>query len=528
MRFYSLLTVLPSAVAVFPSSYSSSASSSVVNQTTCGSTTYSYTGLEGYGFVPSNATDKYGDTMGGFGSSAAFDLSTWRRTGPNAYTGIIYCLPDRGWNTNGTLNFQPRIHTFNLTLQLAPNASSTHPSPTNIHLHYLDTLLLTGPDNEPLTGLDATFTHTLHYPNFPPLPMAIYTGDGFGGPGPGGRRIPLDAEGLALPANDPAHIWVSDEYGPYIYKFDKQTGRMVYAIQPPQAYLPRRNHTLSFSADSPPIYDAALEPTPEDPTTGRDNNQGFEALTISSDGKKLYTMLQSALNQEGGLKKQYRDQARFLQYDISNSSGVNAVYEAEYVITLPKYYNPEKGHDIVAAQSEMHLLPTGDFLVLARDSGFGHGQSDSLSVYRHADIFHITANTTDLKELKGVDAPNGTIASDKGVLYDGITPAEYCSFLDYNVPDQLAKFGLHNGGVQDQWLLNEKWESLALVPVDPDDTTTSTNSSSVDGKREYFLFSISDNDFITQDGYMNFGRFRYADGSGYNLDNQVLAFRVRF
>ncbi|PWY87997.1 hypothetical protein BO94DRAFT_516391 [Aspergillus sclerotioniger CBS 115572] len=508
MRLHSLLATLPFTAAALTSS-------NIVNQTTCGNTTYTYVGLEGYGFVPSNATDKYGDTMGGFGSSAAFDLATWRRTGLNSYTGILYTLPDRGWNTNGTLNFQPRIHTFNLTLHLAPNASSSHPSPPNIHLHYLDTLLLTGPDNQPLTGLDASFTGTSSYPNLPPLPIAVYTGDGFGGPGPGGHRIPLDSEGLALPAHDPSHIWICDEYGPYIYKFNKHTGQMVQAIQPPPAYLPRRNSTLSFSADSPPIYNPSLTPSPADPDPGRDNNQGFEALTISPDGRKLYTLLQSALNQEGGLKKTSRNQARLLQYDIS--SGINATYEHSYVVTLPKYHNPTKDEKVVAAQSEIHLLPTGDFLILARDSGFGHGQSNSLSVYRHADIFHIGSNTTDLKSLTGVDSPNGTIASKKGTLNPGITAAEYCPFLDYNIEDQLARFGLHNGGPQDQWLLNEKWESLALVPVDPDSDST-----------EYFVFSISDNDFITQDGYMNFGRFRYADASGYNLDNQVLVFRIRF
>ncbi|RAK96164.1 esterase-like/phytase family protein [Aspergillus ibericus CBS 121593] len=513
MRPRSLLSALPSTAAAL---------TNIVNQTTCGNTTYTYTGLEGYGFVPSNATDKYGDTMGGFGSSAAFDLSTWRRTGPNSYTGILYALPDRGWNTNGTLNFQPRIHTFNLTLHLAPNASASQPSPPNIHLYYLDTLLLTGPDNQPLTGLDATFTGTISYPNFPPLPIATYTGDGFGGAGPGGQRIPLDSEGLALPAHDPSHIWISDEYGPYIYKFNKHTGQMVQAIQPPPAYLPRRNSTLSFSADSPPIYDPALTPIPADPDPGRDNNQGFEGLTISPDGRKLYTLLQSALNQEGGLKKKSRNQARLLQYDIS---GNTTIYEHEYVVTLPKYYSYTKDENVVAAQSEIHLLPTGDFLVLARDSGFGHGQDDSLSVYRHADIFYIGSNTTDLKILKGVDSPNGTIASDKGILHSGITAAEYCSFLDYNVEDQLAKFGLHNGGEQNQWLLNEKWESLVLVPVDPQD---SSNSTATGKEKEYFLFSISDNDFVTQDGHMNFGRFKYADESGYNLDNQVLVFRIRF
>lgn len=63
-------------------------------------------------------------------------------------------------------------------------------------------------------------------------------------------------------------------------------------------------------------------------------------------------------------------------------------------------------------------------------------------------------------------------------------------------------------------MLNEKWESLGLVPV---------NDGS-DG--EYFLFSFSDNDFITQNGALDNGSFKYADESGFDLDNQVLAFRV--
>ncbi|PYH89180.1 hypothetical protein BO71DRAFT_453607 [Aspergillus ellipticus CBS 707.79] len=511
MRMRGLLAALPTAAAV---------STNIVNQTTCGGTTYTYSGLEGYGFVPSNATDKYGDTMGGFGSSAAFDLATWRRTGPTSYTGIIYTLPDPGWNTNGTLNYQPRLHTFNLTLDLSLNATPSHPSPPNIHLTYLSTLLLTGPDAQPLTGIDATFNTTIDYPGFPPLPISTYTGDGFGGPGPGGHRIPLDAEGLALPADDPSHIWISDEYGPYVYKFSKQTGQMAQAIQPPQAYLPRRNGTLSFSADSPPLYDPDLTPIPADPQTGRDNNQGFEALTLSADGKPLYTMFQSALNQEGGLKSQTRSTARLLQYNISAAG--KPVYEREYAVELPKYYNYAKEKTLVAAQSELHFLPTGDFLVLSRDSGLGRGQKHSRSVFRHADVIHIARNTTDLRTLgTRADGVNGSIATSDGVLHAGITPVEYCSFLDYNIPTQLAKFGLHNGGAQDRGLLNEKWESLALVPVDPD-------GAHLGKEREYFLFTISDNDFITQDGHLNFGRFRYADDSGFDLDSQVMVFRVRF
>lgn len=55
-----------------------------------------------------------------------------------------------------------------------------------------------------------------------------------------------------------------------------------------------------------------------------------------------------------------------------------------------------------------------------------------------------------------------------------------------------------------------------MVPVDPD---------ILNG--EYYVFSLSDNDFITQDGFMNGGRLPYADSSGYNLDSQALVFKIQ-
>lgn len=73
------------------------ATAAVVNQATCGDTTYQYTGLAGYGFIPSNATDKYGDTIGGIGSSIAIDQSSWQKLGKDGYKGTLYTAPDRGW-----------------------------------------------------------------------------------------------------------------------------------------------------------------------------------------------------------------------------------------------------------------------------------------------------------------------------------------------------------------------------------------------------------------------------------------------
>lgn len=155
---------------------------------------------------------------------------------------------------------------------------------------------------------------------------------------------------------------------------------------------------------------------------------------------------------------------------------------------LPFYNDGDK----VAAQSEIHYISESQFLVLARDSNSGRGQDSTESVYRHADVFDIS-NATNIKSARN-DAYNGTIAP-AGVLNSGITPAQYCPWLDFNVNSQLNRFGLHNGGEQDAWLLNEKWESLALLPVNI--------NGGKENEDEYFLFSFSDNDFITQNGKLH-------------------------
>jgi hypothetical protein len=68
-----------------------------VNQTTCNEKTYTYEELAGYGFVPNDARDQYGDTMGGFGSAIAMDRSRWRKNHDGSYSGLLYAIPDRGW-----------------------------------------------------------------------------------------------------------------------------------------------------------------------------------------------------------------------------------------------------------------------------------------------------------------------------------------------------------------------------------------------------------------------------------------------
>ena len=348
-------------------------------------------------------------------------------------------------------------------------------------------------------------------------------GDGFGQNGTGGARVPLDTEGLVL--GDDGTYWISDEYGKitttpiipiysqttaaYVYQFDEK-GKMIQAIRTPDAFIPLRNGANSFSAASPPIYDPDFETTPEQPSTGRGNNQGLEALTRSPDGKYLYTMLQSATIQDGGTSNSKRRNTRLLAYRIKSKS---IALEAEYVVQLPVLPTGR-----VASQSEIQYISPTQFLVLSRDSGAGHGQDKSESIYRNADVIDISGATSIAGKYDGF---NASIASG-GVLNAAIKPAEYCPWLSFNLNSQLNRFGVRNGGAQDQNLLNEKWESLALLPVDKDDG----GKKDKDGGKSYYLISFSDNDFITQNGYINFGKQQYKDASGFDLDSQVLVFKV--
>ncbi|TAQ84585.1 hypothetical protein B7494_g7087 [Chlorociboria aeruginascens] len=484
-----------------------------VNQTTCNGKTYTYQELAGYGLIPGNSTDQFGDTIGGIGSAIALDRFQWRRLLNGSYTGVLWALPDRGWNTEGTLNFQPRVHKFDILFTPQPDATVQKPSGNNLLFKYKETILFYGPDGTPCTGLDADGTGHLSYPGFPDLPVATYTGDGFGGAGPGGQRIPIDSEGIIL--NTDGSFWISDEYGPYVYRFSP-LGVMITAIRPPNAIIPMRNGTESFSADSPTFYGGETDDVnPADNPTGRDNNHGFEGLTISGDGRTLYVLLQAAANQEGGLNKQTERYARLVQYDITIPFA--PLYTGEYVVPLPLYNDPTakaSKNPQVAAQSEIFHIQDGQFFVLSRDSNAGHGQAVSTSVYRHIDVLDI-GSATDIKG-SAYDCTNCSIATSSGNLNSDITPATYCSFIDYNVNSQLNRFGVHNGGAQDSSLLNEKWESIGLVPVD----------GLFGADNEWYVFSLSDDDFITQDGHLNFGLFAYTDSTGYNLDNQALVFKV--
>jgi hypothetical protein len=204
-----------------------------VFSTSCRGKPYVYNELAGYGFVPANAVDKYGDTMS-IGSSIA--ITEWSKK-DGVFSGTLYGLPDRGWNTNGTNGFVSRVHKFKISLTPEAGGTAEEPLGPNLKLTYQDTVLFKDPSGKYTSGLDPDQSGGLQFAGFPVLPTATYVGDGFGGDGPGGKAVSIDAEGMIVDGD--GSFWISDEYGPYVYKFDK-SGRMTLAIAPPDAILPLR------------------------------------------------------------------------------------------------------------------------------------------------------------------------------------------------------------------------------------------------------------------------------------------------
>ena len=448
-------------------------------------------GLVAVGRVPADAKDTVGDTLGGLGSGMVADIASWKREG-DTYSGTLYMLPDRGWNTEGSVDYPGRLQKFAIALTPYYGAG---PVPAGgaqqaqLKLTYGESIVLHEADGTPTTGLDpievrkATAT-------MPDLPTA-------------NGHLSLDDEGVVRAAD--GSFWVSDEYGPYIYHVTAD-GSLLGAIRPPQAFIPLRGGTENFSSANPPKGGAM--PKPKDPETGRQNNQGFEGLAMSRDGKQLYALLQSATIQDGGEggSSPKRFNTRFLAYDIS--SAAQPKLSAEYVVQLPRFKDA-KGKELVAAQSEILALDEHRFLVIARDSGHGSGLKDSTSVYRSVDLFD-TASATN---IAGTDFDETKPVAPEGKLDPAVTPAKYTRFIDLNDNAQLNRFGLHNGAPNDTNALYEKWESLALLPVFDDKAPN-----------DYFLVIGSDNDFLTQNGVMQ-GK-PYKDSSGANVDTVVLVYRI--
>jgi hypothetical protein len=258
---------------------------------------------------------------------------------------LFLALPDRGPNAkpyneaiDNTSSYISRFHTVAISLKPAPAGSAT---PFLVQPELRATTLLFSPiplaygDGKAAglgTGAPAENKADRYY----------FTGrsDNFaaGRPSTDPGHARLDPEGIRL-SHDGRSVFVSDEYGPAIYQFDRASGRRLKSFALPAKFAVTQLE-LTEKAEI-----AANR-------VGRTTNKGLEGLAITPDGRTLVGMMQAALLQDAAAPET-KKLLRIVAIDIATGK----VREYGYKLTTG------------SGVSEFLAINDHDFLVLERDGG---------------------------------------------------------------------------------------------------------------------------------------------------------------
>jgi Esterase-like activity of phytase len=204
----------------------------------------------------------------------------------------------------------------------------------------------------------------------------------------------FDTEGLRV-SNDGLTVFISDEYGPYIYQFLRATGERIRTFQLPSAFYVKNLSSMGATEIS-------------GNTSGRVANKGMEGLAITPDGRTLVGIMQNALLQDAAAAPNL---LRIVTIDIASGQ-----------VTHQYGYNLDS-----SGVSEITALNNHEFLVDERD---GHGLGDGSNA-KFKKIFKIDlAGATDISKLDPATASQNAVT--KTVFLDvlnllttnGFTPAQ--------------------------------------------------------------------------------------------------------
>ena len=285
-----------------------------------------------------------GNVLGGIGSGLAY-----------AGRGVFLATPDRGPNATAynsavddTSSYIARFQTIQATL--TPSASGL---PFTVAPQLIATTLLSSPTALTYgTGaglgnkIDGVTPIGSGAPAINTASANYFTGrsDNYGAGNSGNpNNARLDPEGIRLGAGGTT-VFVSDEYGPYVYQFDRATGQRI------------RSYTLPASFDIPNLNPkGSIEISGN--TVGRTTNKGLEGLAITPDGKTLFAILQAPTLQEAAVSSTSKI-VRIAKIDVATGT----VTQYAYKLTAG------------TGVSEIVAINANEFLVDERDGkGLGDG-----------------------------------------------------------------------------------------------------------------------------------------------------------
>ena len=390
------------------------------------------------------------NVLGGLGSGLAW-------AGGNNFL----ALPDRGPNatsyTNGasvdnTTSYISRFHTVSMSLTASGSGTGL---PFNLTPTLTGTTLLYSP-----TALNYGSTSGLAsaIPTINTINKFYFTGrsDGFGvGNSLNANNARLDPEGIRVSA-DGMSVFISDEYGPYVYQFDRFTGERI------------KTFTLPTNLAAPVLSSQGATEISGN-TTGRVANKGMEGLAISPDGTKLIGFMQSPLIQDGGDGGRMN---RIITIDIATGETHQYAYDNQIADTGNKNYN----------SSEIVAINDHEFMVLERDGkGLGDGSTAVVKRIYKVDLTGATdvSNISGAANLQTYAAPKTLVLDIKQALNDnGVTST--------NVPAKIEGLSFGEDIVVGGQTLHTLWIN--------NDNDFLPN---IAGDNKFYVFGVTDTDLAT-------------------------------
>ena len=391
------------------------------------------------------------NSLGGFGSAIAY-----------ASGNTFLALPDRGPNAvsfdaaiDDTASYINRFHT--ITMDLEPNTSGTGLPFTLTPTLRATTLLWsftplvygTGAGLGVGSGVPPINNFFLHFftgrsDNFDPNHNS---GD------PNDARF--DSEGMRV-SNDGLNVFISDEYGPYVYEFNRLTGVRIRTFQLPASF---------FVTNVAPVGATEIANN----TAGRTANKGMEGLAITPDGSTLVGIMQNPLIQDASAGA--TSLLRIVTIDIISG---RVTHQFAYLLTAG------------TGVSEICALNNHEFLVDERD-GHGRANGDKAKVKQ---LFKI--DLTGAVDVSAMDGPTASMhAVNKTLFLDIVAVLTSNGITAGNIPAKIEGVAFGPDIKQSGTTLHTLW-----IANDNDflQTVADSNGNQIPNPNQFFVFGVHDAD----------------------------------
>lgn len=391
--------------------------------------------------------------LGGFGSAITY-----------AGGDTFLALPDRGPNAvefndavDNTVSYINRFHTVRMDLQVNKSGSGL---PYTLTPELKDTTLLwsftplaygSGDGLGIGSGVPPVNTWWRHYftgrsDNFNPDRNSGFAGD-----------ARFDTEGLRI-SPDGRFVFISDEYGPYVYQFDRRTGLRLRAFQLPSSF---------FVSNLSPVGSTEISGN----TSGRTANKGMEGLAITPDGRTLVGIMQNALIQDANLGGDAANLLRIVTIDIASG---RTTHQYAYLLTTG------------SGVSEILALNDHEFLVDERD-GKGRASQNNAKVKQ---LFKIDLNgAVDVSQMDGNQA--ALHAVNKILFVDLVKSMTAAGISAAQIPAKIE-------GITFGHDLRAQGKTLHTLWVANDNdflsTTTDASGNTIPNPNQFFVFTFTDAD----------------------------------